>query len=381
MATPRTLTLLTMVPVLVAAVGCNYEYDFPNGPRYAQAPRDIGSWLSMDVAPDGVRPTVTFYDRFQGGISYAVGTPGADGTLTWTYEQVDGYPDENGLDLNDVGKFTSQATAPDGTVWVAYTDAVNRGLRVAHRIGGGVWDEPTIVDIGSGQWASLALDGAGNPVVAHTDPGAPSVKISRFAGGSWETEVAYTPAPFEGVDPDGLPVSRPAGASHTRLLIDGGTEYVAFHDSGAQALRLLEGGKGNWSQSVLDESGEVGQWPSLAKDGAKLYVAYHDVGNQDLMLATKEGASIAAEVVDQGAFKGADTEVFVRGGAVNIVYFDGENNDMLHAVRNAGSWKVEQLGGADAAVGFHNEVVEVADGWWVASYDFTNRVLFTSKLN
>jgi hypothetical protein len=77
---------------------------------------------------------------------------------------------------------------------------------------------------------------------------------------------------------------------------------------------------------------------------------------------------------------GADTEVFRRAGNLAIVYFDGQNNDMKLATKSGTVWVTETLGAADNAVGFHNEIVRLGDGFWAASYDFTGRVLFTYRL-
>ena len=76
-----------------------------------------------------------------------------------------------------------------------------------------------------------------------------------------------------------------------------------------------------------------------------------------------------------------DTEVFLKDGELNVVYFDGKTNDMKLASLEEGSWSAQTIAGEDHAVGFHNEVVQDLNGnWWAASYDYTNRKIFTRWL-
>ena len=56
----RALNALPLI-FLTGCGGCNKsEYDFaPLTDPVIVEPSDYGSWLSMGVAPDGVRPTIT----------------------------------------------------------------------------------------------------------------------------------------------------------------------------------------------------------------------------------------------------------------------------------------------------------------------------------
>src|SRR5687767_8196312 len=108
---------------------CQSEQDivFPpsDGAGAADPPTSFGSWLSFDTSPEGQRLTMSYYDKDRGALGYAVGAVNEDGTVSWAHEQAAGYPDDNGLDAADAGKYSSQKTAPDGTVWVAYLNASN----------------------------------------------------------------------------------------------------------------------------------------------------------------------------------------------------------------------------------------------------------------
>jgi hypothetical protein len=382
--------VLVAATVLAGGCTCNgTEYSFPQpdppeDPVLA-APTSFGSWLSFDTSPEGERLTMSYYDRDRGAVGWAVGVPTGD-TVTWLHEKVDGYPDDRGLDVRDAGKYSSQRTAPNGTVWVAYHDATAGGLRVAHRIAPGTWAEPETADGGTalpgvGHYASLALDGQGLPVVAHCDNGNGAVRITRYDGTAWNTVQAYASRPVDAFDELGNPVTRPAGVAYTDVLVHDGEILVAVYDTASTSLHLLRGSGDVFEDEVVDDDGDVGSWPSLWTDGSQTWLAYHDVGREDLMFASREGdGQWVRERVDDGELRGADTALIERDGEPVIVYFDGMNNDQWLATRTGGAWQTAQLGGVDGAVGFHNEVVLAGGRLWAGSYDFTSDSLFLQPL-
>lgn len=378
-------TVRVVIPLVLGALlaGCQcHDNEFVAVGAPAPLENDFGSWLSMDAAPDG-NLAVTYYDKTRGAIGFAVGKPQDSGEVWWYHEEVDGYPDAQGLNPGDRGKFTSmKVDQQTGDVWASYYDVTNGALRVAHRTQG-KWEEPVVADAGSGLhpdvglWTSLALDADGHPVVAHHDADAGTLRISRFDGTAWTSAVAWTGQPY--TDENG---TRPAKVGEfARLLIDGNTEYIVFYDRGQQTLDLLEGFAGNYAHTTVYSDVDVGQWPSIAVSDGTVYIAFQDVAHQDLMLATREsGGAFSVQTVDDGDYRGADTEVFVHEGTVEIVYFDGHENDMMLARQDGSGWILERLGGAGIAVGYHNEVVHTPHGWWVASYDFTDRDIFARPL-
>ena len=157
--------LLRRVPLLMPALlwaGCSCsDTNFTPLDNFPELENDHGSWLSMDTSPDG-RIVVAFYDRSKGGLGFAIGKVLDDGTVGWRYEEVDGYPDADGLNPGDRGTFASMKVAPNGDVWVAYHDVSNGGLRVAQRTAGG-WLEPELVDAGAGPAAPCRHVGVPRP--------------------------------------------------------------------------------------------------------------------------------------------------------------------------------------------------------------------------
>ena len=365
---------LLVLPTLVAVgCSCNQDYAFPDAAAvpYADTPPDYGSYLSFDKAPDDRRITMTYYDRVTSGIGFATGTVQSDGEITWLHERVDGYPEDDGLDRGDRGRYGSHVVTPDGRVWASYQDSTNGTLKFAERTAPNVW-EHEVVDPGrgvsssvAGFWSSIGiLDG--QPIVAHHDE-ASGLRVAIRTDTSWNVETAW-----EGED-----VGR-----YADLLVHGDTVYIAFYNGDTGDLELLEGRPGAWTHQVLDSSGDVGQWPDMWADDDELVIAYQHAGDQDLRLIRRSGGSWGQpEVLDSGDYRGADTALVMHQGLPAVVYFDGHQNDMLIAEQNTdGVWASRQLAGDGHAVGFHNEVIEVNGRVFAGSYDHTDQKLFITEL-
>ncbi len=352
-------------------------------------PHDVGPWLSMRAMPDG-RPAVAFYDRTSDALGFAIGTV-TDGAVTWAIEEVDSYPDANGLNPGDSGKYASMAVASDGVVWVVYQDTSNGVLRYGRRDTGGVWtlgsaDTGGGPSFDSGYWASVALDPSGNPVAAHYDAGKSTLRVARWNGTAFASSIVYEGTEHPAADTASEAAEANAGEYAKIAIAADGTEYIAFYDRAWGALRLASGNVGGYSIELVDDSSagvaaDVGQWPDLLVDGANLSISYHDVTNQDLKLAVgRAGGPWNIETVDTGDHVGADSAIYADGSDAAILYFDGANNDMKLARKSGGSWALETVGSTGAAVGYHNETVDLGGTRYVASYDYTNRGIWFSAL-
>lgn len=356
----------------------------------AEYTHDWGQWLSMAVTPDDT-PAVAYYDRTQGALGYAVADLSTD-PVTWQREEVDGYTDESGLDVGDRGQYASMAIAADGTVWIAYKDALLDTLRLAWRDPAtGTW-ESTAADGGGapsgtgGTFASLALDATSHPVIVHYDTVNKDLRRVRYDGTGFEKSVVDEGA--DGTDSSGETVEADVGR-FARIIIQDGVEYIAYYDAVNGDLKLAWGVDGDYTIEVVDDGGgsrlaegggDVGQWPDLVVQDGNLWITYHDVGNQDLMMATGVPGAWTVERVDEGEFVGADSAVFLNGTQPSIAYFDGRNNDMKLATRVGDGWQTEQVTGDQGALGFHNEVVLARGAYWAACYDYTHRTVWFGRL-
>lgn len=362
-----------VVSLFAVGCSCNQDYSFPDvDVQSSPEPTDYGSWLALRTAPDGYRLTMSYYDRDRTGFGFAVGTPKDDGAIEWAHEQVDGYP-EDGIDRGDRGKYGTHEVAPDGTVYAAWQDSQNGALMVGVRKGTGRWEVSQadagvgITSTGAGAWCSMALQSNGLPMVAHADLAAGVLRVTRMKDdGTWESETAWSGNGDVG--------------RYADIVMVGDTATIAFYEGTNGNLELLEGTFGSWSHSQVDVTFDVGQWPSLWADADEVLIAYHDVSNQDLKLARRVNGSWSHQVIDDGEYRGADAQLFLRDGLPAIVYFDGQNNDMWLATTDGTDWMRQKVAGDDGAVGFHNEVAFANDRWFVASYDFTARTLYSTTL-
>lgn len=334
------------------------------------APEDWGQWLSGDVAPDGDRMSLAYYDPNREAVGYALVSFDEAGEPTTRHERVDGYDSED----NDVGRYASQVTDTEGTAWVAYHDADDMVLKVRNRRGTSDWAAVETVADG-GQWANMALDAGGRLLIAHTSSDG-VLRMSRRLADQWETDEVYASAASDWTSDDGAVTTREAEVRQPRIHVDGDTIYVAFYDKAAGELHLLSGGFGNFKDEVVRAVGDEGAWPSMLSSGGQLFIAYQHVGDEDLVLANRSIASNSGgwsfQVVDDGPVVGADTEVFEHEGKVHILYFQGFDSDLYLAV-DEGGWQISRLEGGASAAGFHNETVDIGGKRYVATYDYTDR--------
>ncbi|MEQ1571381.1 MAG: hypothetical protein ABMA64_37480 [Myxococcota bacterium] len=392
MASVRCTTVVLGAVSLFGGCNCNSEQDFgfpePVDPVVVDPPSSFGSWLSFDRSPEGLRPTMSYYDKDRGAVGYAVGVLNDDHTVNWAHERVAGYPDDAGLDVADVGRYSAQKTAPDGTVWLAYQNSSTGALQVSQRMGPSDWSEPVVVDGGTsqpgvGHWASLALDTAGRPVVAHVDAANAGVRVSRYDGTGWTTAQVYAGVAVDQTDYAGVVTTLPAQVAFTTVVSDGDELLVAFQDVAKGQLHLLRGSGTTFADEVVDAGAPgsgVGAWPSMRVEGDEVWIAYQDVEHEGLKFAAHTSAGWALTEVDSAELHGADTALFVRDGEPSIVYFDGMNNDTWLASRTGGGWVTAKLGGDEGAVGYHNEVVEVGGVVLAGSYDYTADTLYVTAV-
>jgi hypothetical protein len=189
------------------------------------------------------------------------------------------------------GKFSSIAVDQSGNPHIAYSDQGIGDLRYTY-FDGLAWDngvpdshrtENSYVGIGN----SIALDSSGNPMIAYFDMSKRTVKLARWTGKIWETEVV-----------DQL-VDVPSFADRVSLKLDSqNAPHVAFYDGGLGALKYAEKDDKGWHTDVVDNQGKVGLYPSLALDqNNQPYISYYDASAGQLKLAYRESKAAASVAV------------------------------------------------------------------------------------
>jgi hypothetical protein len=171
---------------------------------------------------------LVYYDRMQGDLKLATQSGGS-----WTPSFLDGNDP-----TTDVGQFATAALAADGTLHVAYVDAVNDQLLYKQVPAGGTPPmTPEVVDDGMrpdgphsvGAGANLVLDASGTPRVVYQDQHASDLELAQRSG-AWMHQDLMTGIPGYGFYPH-------------QVIADGKlylTEFVYDRQNGKPPLGTLQ---------------------------------------------------------------------------------------------------------------------------------------------
>ena len=292
-------------------------------------------------------------------------------TRTWQPVAVD--------QTGTVGRYSSLVVDGSGHVHVSYLDDTNGELKYAicpaSCTTAAGWQTVT-VDQGGGAYNSLAVDGTGGVHVSYqhgTDLKYASCAASCMTAASWATVV---------VDQGG-----DLGAYTSLALDESGRVHVSYSDGTNVDLKYATCAAScttaaNWQTVVVDQTGFVGAYTSLAVDGSgRVHVSYQ--GDADLKYATcPAGCTVAANwtnvAVDQTGYAGAYSSLAVDGsGRLHVSYFEETKGDLRYATcaadcTTAANW---QTVAADEAgdIGYSASLAVDGSGRLHVSYaDFTN---------
>ena len=386
---------LFLLPNLIACNSCscsNGETNLNELPVETEVEftNSWGKWLDMTHCSTG-EPVIAYYDVTQGGLGLAIGT--LDGSeIKWSHQGIDGYPNEQGLDEGDRGHYASIAVDASDRIWISYYDSSLKYLRFATKAREDEEWTLGMADAGSGAsghaglWSSITLDGEGEPIIAHYDVNAASLRVAHSNGsGGFSAEVVdegedYDPNAGDTGAEGGEVVPANVG-EYAAITFNNGVEYIAYYDRANGNLKLAWGTAGNYSIEAVDSEGDVGQWPSIIVNDGSVHITYHDISNDQLKIASGQPGAWNIEVIDKGEAIGADSDLIATSSGLQVAYHDAYNNDIKLATQNSdGTWNTQTLAGVDGALGFHNALVEIGGSVYAASYNFGEEVVWFSAV-
>jgi len=272
---------------------------------------DVGGHTSLALDSRD-RPHISYYDATHGNLKFAR----FDGE-TWHITPVD--QDRN------VGQYASLALDANDTPHISYYDASATALKYAV-LKGSTWDKQTVDNSGAtGYFTSLALGPEEQPCISYisTSGGSNQVKFACRDGKSWDVEPVYGSG------------ARPLG--HTSLSLEArGRPHISFYmgpplTHAAYALMHSTRDGLTWDSDVVDSTGFVGQYPSLALDPAgNPHISYY--GGGGLKIAYRFAGTWNAEVADGDGDVGTHTSLALdQAGQPHIAYYDADQGDLKHA--------------------------------------------------
>jgi hypothetical protein len=97
---------------------------------------------------------------------------------------------------------------------------------------------------------------------------------------------------------------------------------------------------GDWTISIVDSGGSVGEYTSIAVDSEnKVHISYYDDTNFDLKYGTNETGTWITETVDSADNVGSYTSIALDSdNAVYISYYDGSNRYLKYSTNKSGNW-------------------------------------------
>ncbi len=315
----------------VAGVGAMLVWSSPpvgatNSVVIVDSAGDIDSFTSvaLDAAGD---PVISYYDAAAGDLRLAhcddPNCAGGGESLVTV--------DSGG----NVGNHPSLALDGAGNPVISYYDVTNGDLKLAHCddvncAGGGDFIATVDGTANVGQFSSLELDGLGRPVISYFDASTADLRLAHCndanCAGGGESLVTVDNGSF-------------VGAYGSLELDAAGNPVISYHDSTNGDLKVVHCNDascsaGGDSMVTVDAAGNVGLFTSLVMDAAgNPVVSYYHSANADLKVARCNdpncaGADDSTVIVDAAGNVGLFSSVALDAGNPVISYQDNSNGDL-----------------------------------------------------
>jgi hypothetical protein len=272
----------------------------------------VGRFTSLALDASG-NPVVSYYDAALGRLKVLhcadLGcTPGGGHAIV----PVDA--------AGNVGQSTSLALDSGGRPVVSYYDVTNQALKLARCGDANCASGNSIVTVDAignvGQYTALALDALDNPVIAYYDAGNQRLKVAHCGDPLCADSATI-----------GAPDAQGNVGQHVALRLDQlGRPVVSYYDATLGRLKLLHCGDpaclaGN-SITVVD-AGNVGQFGALALDTTDTpALSYHDPTAGGALKVLRCSSATCATTPDAAGDVGQYAALRVAGGNPTLTYYD-----------------------------------------------------------
>ena len=317
-------------------------YDYSNGDlKYAywdgsnwnvevvDSEGNVGRYASIDLDSNNY-PHISYYDYGKGALKYAYW----DG-IKWCTEEVA----KN--NRGQIGMYTCIAIDSNDLPHISYCNYGERTLNYAHWTGSN-WDKKVIDSSAEmcvfeyfGDYTSISLDSNDNPHISYCDFENYDLKYAYYTGSKWNKEV---------VDSDGLV------GQYSSIAID---EYDNPHvsygylENSHQVFDLKYATKtGNtWSIEVVDHSGDVRKWTSIALDSLGLpHISYYDYWEGALKYTFNNGTTWNFQTIDINGSTGCFNSLKLNSvDNPCISYYDWGNKALKYATFQQDVWDVQVI--------------------------------------
>ena len=207
------------------------------------------------------------------------------------------------------------------------------GLRLAS-YDGSAWTTQS-VDAGTNKGcdSSIVIDDNDHVYIAYQDRGNSKLKFATNKSGSW---LSYSP------DASSFGNNMYPGYATSLAMDEQGQFHIAHYDSDNEDLRYSTGvPNGQWTNSIVDASGNTGKNPSIAVDAAgDLHIVYASWSGFDLKYATLKPSSSSSwqksNIQTQDNVGDSNAIYIDDSGMIHVAYSDDSNEVLKYATKSTG---------------------------------------------